>query len=85
MGATAWMNILVILALQAPAITCLKDYVEQKKRGVDPEFDPKRVGIKNADFWEERSQNLGSAERIHSESVVRQNSQEDDPGITVTT
>ncbi|WP_408932766.1 alanine/glycine:cation symporter family protein [Corynebacterium sp. YSMAA1_1_D6] len=85
MGATAWMNILVILALQAPAIACLKDYAEQKKRGVDPEFDPKRIGIKNADFWEERSQSLGSVGRIHSESGVRQNSQEDDPGITVTT
>lgn len=30
----------------------LKDYEEQRKQGLDPVFDPQKVGIKNADFWE---------------------------------
>ncbi|WP_412099295.1 alanine/glycine:cation symporter family protein [Corynebacterium aurimucosum] len=83
MGATAWLNILVILALQTPAVACLKDYMMQKKRGLDPEFEPQRLGIKNADFWEESSQNYESAERCHSETELWENSRDDDPGIAV--
>ena len=30
----------------------LRDYERQKKQGLDPVFDPKALGIKNADFWE---------------------------------
>jgi len=33
----------------------LKDYERQKDAGVEKyTFDPKSLGIKNADFWEER-------------------------------
>ena len=36
-----------------PAIKALKDYEEQRKAGVtNYTFDPKKLGIKNADFWE---------------------------------
>ena len=35
-----------------PALIALKDYEQQKKEGKDPVFDPKKLGIKNADFWE---------------------------------
>ncbi|MBG9359347.1 alanine:cation symporter family protein [Corynebacterium diphtheriae bv. mitis] len=51
-GATAWLNVIAILILQVPAIKCLRDYNEQKKSGLDPQFDPAAVGIKNAEFWE---------------------------------
>jgi AGCS family alanine or glycine:cation symporter len=38
-----------------PAIKALKDYEAQQKAGVTKfTFDPKSLGIKNADFWEER-------------------------------
>lgn len=54
-GSMAWLNIVGILFLQGPALKALKDYREQKKRGLDPQFDPRRLGIENATFWEERA------------------------------
>ena len=53
-GTTAWLNIIAILVLQRPALKCLWDYRRQKKAGLDPQFDPQALDIRNADFWEER-------------------------------
>lgn len=57
-GATAWLNIVAILFLQAPALKCLWDYRRQKKAGLDPQFDPEALGIRNADFWVERKDHM---------------------------
>lgn len=57
-GSMAWLNIIGILFLQGPALKALKDFREQKKRGLDPEFDPRRLGIENATFWELRADKL---------------------------
>src|SRR5699024_11193776 len=51
----AWLNILGILLLQVPALKALKDYRQQKKQGLDPQFDPRPLGIKNAEPWELRA------------------------------
>ncbi len=51
-GLMAWLNIIAILILQKPAIEALKDYEKQKKTGIEPVFDPKALGIRDADFWE---------------------------------
>ncbi|WP_042356068.1 alanine/glycine:cation symporter family protein [Bacillus rubiinfantis] len=51
-GSMAWLNIIAILLLSKPAFKVLRDYEEQLKAGKDPVFDPVKVGIKNADFWE---------------------------------
>lgn len=56
-GIMAWINvlgILVIFFVHKPAILCLKDYEEQKKAGGPITFDPVKLGIKNATFWEKR-------------------------------
>ncbi|MBB1060157.1 amino acid carrier protein [Marilutibacter spongiae] len=53
-GLMAWLNIIAILILQKPAFLALRDYERQKKAGLDPEFDPEALGIRNADFWVER-------------------------------
>ncbi|NHI02275.1 sodium:alanine symporter family protein [Oceanimonas sp. MB9] len=50
-GLMAWLNIIAILLLQKPALIALKDYEEQKAQGLDPTFDPVKLGIKNADHW----------------------------------
>jgi alanine or glycine:cation symporter, AGCS family len=55
-GSMAWLNIVGILFLQGPALKALKDYREQKRSGVDPQFDPRRLGIENATFWELRAE-----------------------------
>jgi AGCS family alanine or glycine:cation symporter len=52
-GIMAWLNIVAILILQKPALTCLRDYESQKKAGLDPLFDPDALGIRNADLWRE--------------------------------
>lgn len=50
-GLMAYLNIVAIFLLRKPAMKALKDYEEQRKMGLDPVFDPIKLGIKNADFW----------------------------------
>ncbi|MCK0510604.1 alanine/glycine:cation symporter family protein [Aromatoleum buckelii] len=50
-GVMAWLNIIAILILQKPALVALRDYERQKKAGLDPTFDPEKLGIHNADYW----------------------------------
>jgi alanine or glycine:cation symporter, AGCS family len=52
-GSMAWLNIIAILLLTKPALKVLKDYEAQLKDGKDPVFDPVKLGIKDADFWEQ--------------------------------
>lgn len=58
-GITAWLNIIGILVMffmVKPAMKALDDYEAQKKAGVSQySFDPVKLGIKNATFWEERN------------------------------
>ena len=55
-GMMAWLNIigiLIIFFVSKPAIKALKDYESQRSAGVQKyHFDPKSLGIKNADFWD---------------------------------
>ncbi len=56
-GLMAWVNVLGILMiffLYKPTMLCLKDYEAQKKAGGPIVFDPVKLGIKNATFWEKR-------------------------------
>ena len=57
-GIMAWLNIigiLIIFFMAKPTLKALKDYERQQKEGVeDFTFDPIKLGIKNADFWEKR-------------------------------
>lgn len=59
-GIMAWLNIvgiIIIFFMSKPAIKALRDYERQQKEGVENyTFDPKALGIKNADFWENRKQ-----------------------------
>ncbi len=52
-GMMAWLNIIAILLLQKPAFLVLKDYETQLKEGLDPIFDPDKLGIKNAGIWKD--------------------------------
>ena len=53
-GLMAWINIIAILLLSPKAFRILRDYEQQKKRGIkNPMFSPKELDIKNADFWED--------------------------------
>lgn len=52
LGLMVWVNVIAILILMKPALVALKDYEAQRKEGKDPVFDPKKLGIKNAEFWE---------------------------------
>lgn len=51
LGLMVWLNLIAIVMLAKPAIRTLKDYEEQRSRGIDPVFDPEKLGIKNADYW----------------------------------
>ncbi|MCE0493154.1 alanine/glycine:cation symporter family protein [Vibrio salinus] len=57
-GLMAWLNIigiLVIFFLARPALKTLKDYEEQQAKGVEHyTFDPIKLGIKGATYWEKR-------------------------------
>ncbi|MED4687607.1 alanine:cation symporter family protein, partial [Peribacillus frigoritolerans] len=54
MGAMAWVNLVAILLLIKPALRVLRDYEVQKKAGKNPVFNPAKLGIKGAEFWEEK-------------------------------
>lgn len=57
-GVMAWLNVIAIFLLRKPALIALKDYQTQKKAGLDPVFDAKKLGIQNADEWEKPVQVL---------------------------
>ncbi|MER2088405.1 MAG: alanine/glycine:cation symporter family protein [Sporosarcina sp.] len=57
-GSMAWLNLVAILLLTKPTLNVLKDFDVQMKAGKDPVFDPIKVGIKGADFWEERCKQM---------------------------
>lgn len=46
-----WVNMICILMLAPVVRKVIKDYDSQRKLGVDPVFDPRRLGIAGADFW----------------------------------
>jgi len=79
-GLMAWLNIIAIVLLHKKAFASLKDYEIQNAQGLDPHFDPVRLGIKNADYWlEERKDEAGAQpEQVSSpegkESVGKLNS-----------
>lgn len=60
-GIMAWLNIigiLIIFFMAKPAIKALKDYEEQQKAGVEKyTFNPEKLGIKNAELWQEKLKN----------------------------
>lgn len=57
-GLMAWLNIVgivLIFFMGKPALRALKDYEQQKSQGVEEyHFDPKKLGIKNAHYWEDK-------------------------------
>ena len=56
-GLMAWTNIIAILLLSKTAMKVWKDYKSKRKQGIQElDFDPKALGIKNADFWENKSE-----------------------------
>lgn len=51
MAVMATLNIIAILLLYRVVKNVLQDYLEQKKAGIDPKFDPNKLGIQNAECW----------------------------------
>ncbi|WP_170008500.1 alanine/glycine:cation symporter family protein [Bacillus fonticola] len=64
LGLMVWLNLVAILILAKPALTALKDYEAQKKQGLDPVFDPEKLGIDNADYWVERKKEEKAKEKV---------------------
>jgi len=70
-GLMAWLNIvgiIIIFFVAKPTLTMLKDYEAQLKAGGGTSdkrfvFDPKKFGIKNATYWEERSKQTVESNR----------------------
>jgi alanine or glycine:cation symporter, AGCS family len=51
-GALGILNFIALIFLSGIALKALRDYDEQRKAGLDPVFDPIKLGIKHANFWE---------------------------------
>lgn len=75
-GVMAWLNIVGILLIQRPAFKALKDYREQLKAGKDPQFDPRTLGVRNAEFWEERADAIAAG--THRDSGTQGGPQDPD-------
>jgi alanine or glycine:cation symporter, AGCS family len=54
LGLIAWVNLICLVFLFPMVRKIYLDYERQRKLGQDPTFDPKALGIENADFWERR-------------------------------
>ncbi|WP_100333382.1 alanine/glycine:cation symporter family protein [Bacillus alkalisoli] len=48
------INLVGLALLGSVAIKVLKDYQEQRKLGLNPTFNPLKLGIKNTEAWEEK-------------------------------
>lgn len=56
LGIMVWINLLAILFLSKQAFQTLQDYEEQRKNGIDPQFDARKLTIEHADVWQNESQ-----------------------------
>lgn len=63
-GSMSYLNFIAIVLLSKPALRTLRDYERQKKMGIDPIFDPRVVGVENAELWIEISDRY-KAQRVH--------------------
>lgn len=61
-GIMAWLNIVAIWFLRKPAVAALKDYERQRKNGGEITFDPQKLGIKDATFWQDQISKNGKKE-----------------------
>ncbi len=69
-GVMAWLNVIGILILHKPALAALRDYEAQLGQGLDPTFDPEKLGIANADLWRDiRPLAPSSASRTATDGV----------------
>ena len=55
LGIMTWLNMIALFLLIKPVLTALKDYDQQLKQGKKLTFHPRKLGIKNATFWEEEN------------------------------
>lgn len=62
-GSMCYLNFIAIVLLSKVAFKVLKDYDEQMKKGLNPVFDPRKVGIENADFWIKYSDEYGHKDK----------------------
>ena len=53
-GLMVWFNVIVLLIMSPTIKKIHDDYTAQRKAGIEkPVFNPKKLGIKNADLWME--------------------------------
>ena len=53
LGIMTWLNMIALVLLAKPALTAMKDYDLQIKTGKKLIFNPLKLGIKNATYWEQ--------------------------------
>ena len=51
MGLEAVVNIIAIFLLSRIAFNCLRDYEDQKAKGIDPVFHEQNIGLDDTDVW----------------------------------
>lgn len=60
-GLITWLNLVALFLLRKPVLKSLKDYEKQIRDGITvPIFIPKKLGIKNAKFWDKKATNKKS-------------------------
>jgi AGCS family alanine or glycine:cation symporter len=48
----AWLNMFAVVLLTKTVRKVVVDYEDQRKAGIDPVFFPQKLGIRDADWWE---------------------------------
>ena len=52
-GMAVWINLVALILLYKPVMRCFKDYEQAVKAKKEPRFHAKKLGIKNAEFWDD--------------------------------
>lgn len=69
----AWLNIIAIVLLHKKPLSALR-IMKPRMHRTDPQFDPVRLGIKNADYWLGERKDEPAANPGQTTSVVREQS-----------
>ena len=70
-GIMAWLNIVAIFLLRKKAFITLKDFETQKAAGADPQFNPKKLGIHGADFWQKSKKSKKEPDYLHGRQPAK--------------
>lgn len=64
LGSMVWITVITCMLMGKTVVKVLRDYEQQSKEGRNPIFRPSKLGIKNAEIWEEIADEYEKTENV---------------------